>query len=439
MALLVRNGLVVSDPCAGEYLEGVSVLLEEGRVQALGADLPIGAAEVLDAGGCLVLPGIIDAHTHLYGSLALGMPLKESPPQNFVEVLQRIWWRLDKALTLPDVYVSALVGGIASLRHGVTTIFDHHASPSCPTGSLNQVARAVGQLGLRACLAYEVSDRDGPASRDTGIEENRSFVQRCQEKRDAMLGGLFGLHAVFTVSDATLARCQEIGRGLGTGFHLHVVEHRTELEKFRAEHGMGVVEYLERTEILGPGTIAAHTVHVDDRDIERLRATATYTAHNPKSNMGNGVGISPVTKLLAGGVKACLGSDGYCDMPHEMVTAPLLQNLGQANPSGFSGADVLTMVYKYNAALASQTFGLPFGKIAPGFAADLILVPYDPPTPLESGNLASHLLAALSARSPSAVVVNGKAVVRDGTVVTADVPAVMAQARSHARELWRRL
>ena len=324
MNLLIKGGVVITDPAAGRF-EPASVLVQEDRVAAVGADLHAPDASVVDAGGCWVVPGLIDAHTHLYGALAHGMPLKAAPPQNFPQILERIWWRLDKALSPEDVRYSGYVGGIASLLSGITTIFDHHASPSCPVGSLSILAETTRALGLRASLAYEVSDRDGPRSRDGGIQENRDFFEWCARANDPLLKAHFGIHAVFSVSDATMRRCAEIGNGLGAGFHLHIAEHKTEVEKFRAEHnGLGVVEFLEQVGILGRRTIAAHTVHVSEADARRFAASGTTTVHNPKSNMGNGVGVAPIRLLAAAGVRTGLGSDGFYDIPQQLSIACLL-------------------------------------------------------------------------------------------------------------------
>jgi putative selenium metabolism protein SsnA len=438
VALVIKNGYVVTKPLAGGF-RVADVLVEGDRVAAVGEGQAAWGADVIDAAGCWVLPGLIDAHTHLYGALSAGMPAKDVPPQNFPQVLHRVWWRLDKALSPEDVRYSGYVGAIASLRQGITTIFDHHASPSCPDSSLDILAAVVRQVGLRASLAYEVSDRDGPAARDAGIGENRAFFLACQQTQDPMLKAHFGLHAVFSLSDETLLRCAEIGRELGAGFHLHVVEHRTELEKFQAEHdGLGVVAYLDQIGILGPRTIAAHTVHVTEEDAERLARTGATTVHNPKSNMGNGVGVAPVGMLIRHGVRAGLGSDGYYDMPQQIITAPLLQCLHAGNPSAFSGDDALRMVYGNNSALAEQTFGLPFGQIAPGYAADLLIVPYEPATPVDTGNLGAHIVAALVA-GPRHVVIGGAVRMRNGELQGLDVPAIHATARQLAARLWQRL
>jgi cytosine/adenosine deaminase-related metal-dependent hydrolase len=346
---------------------------------------------------------------------------------------------LDKALNEQDIEISALLGGMASLKAGVTTIFDHHASPSCVTGSLDILSEAVQKVGLRASLAYEVSDRDGSASRDEGIEENHRFIRACRSEPQPLRRAHFGLHAVFSLSDETLQRCAEIGNGLEAGFHLHVLEHRTELEKFVREHnGQSVVHFLADLGILNPKTIAAHVVHVDLHEIKILTRQRTWTVHNPKSNMGNGVGVSPITSLLSEGVSACLGSDGFYDLPRQMEITPLLQNLDKRTPSAFGAAETLKMVYHNNASLAEQTFGLPFGRLEAGYAADCLIIPYDPTTPVNSLNLSSHLMAALLC-GPSHVTVGGYLRLNNYEVVGIDIPEIHARSRKLATRLWQRL
>jgi putative selenium metabolism protein SsnA len=437
-SLLIKNGVLVTEPLLGTFRSG-DLRIEDGRISQIGADLPAGSAEVIDARGEWVVPGLIDAHTHLYGALANGMPGPVEPPQNFPQILERIWWRLDKALSADDIGISGLLGAVASLKNGVTTIFDHHASPTCVPGSLDILSEAVGRVGLRASLAYEVSDRDGAVSRDQGIEENFRFIQVCQRNPDPLRKAHFGLHAVFSLSDETLRHCAEIGGSLGVGFHLHVVEHRTELEKFRSEHqGENVVHFLSRIGILSPRTIAAHVVHVDGEDIASLAKSGTWTVHNPKSNMGNGVGVSPVKQMLEAGVTACLGSDGFYDLPRQMELAPLLQNLHQGNPSFFGTGSILRMVYQNNAGLAEQTFGMPFGKLAVGYAADCLVIPYEPETPVNAQNFASHLMLALLS-GPSHAIVGGLLRLENGELPGLDIQAIRARSRELAGRLWERL
>lgn len=437
MAVLIKNGMVVVDPLEDQYQEA-DVLIQNQSIAAIDKSINAAGAEVIDAAGCWVAPGLIDAHTHLYGVMAAGMPLKADPPQNFPQILERIWWRLDKALTPDDIRISAWVGCLSSISHGVTTLFDHHASPSCPTGSLGLIAEVVQAAGLRASLAYEVSDRDGAVSRDAGIEENRSFFLECQRKNDPMLKAYFGLHAVFSVTDETLKRCAEIGNDIGAGFHLHVLEHKTEQEKFRAAHkGTDVVPFLHEQGILNGSTILAHTVHISRADAAILAESGVWNVHNPQSNMGNGVGIAPLRMMLDANLRTCLGSDGFFDLATQIVICQLLQTVNLGNPSAFGLRDVLKMVYGNNAALAEKTFGVRFGKIKPGYAADVIVLPYEHITPLEKFNFKSHLVNALSG-GPSHVIINGAVRMQNKELMGVDPASIYAQCRNRAGELWQR-
>ena len=443
MSLLVENATVVIDPLSGEFSRSVSVAVEGGLIAAVGEAAELRRqyprAERIAGAGALLLPGLIDAHTHLYAALTPGMPLKGDPPQNFPQVLRGVWWRWDKALNDQDVHLSALVGCMASIRNGITTIFDHHASPAAVEDSLSRVAAAVEQCGLRACLAYEVSDRDGAAVRDRGVAENRRFIREARVKYQGRIRGLFGLHAVYSLCDESLRRCAQEAADLEVGCHLHVAEHAPEVEQFARTHTQGIVQFLAEIGILGPKSIAAHTVQLTGRDIAALKNSGAFNVHNPKSNMGNGVGIAPVAEMMRLGQPVGLGSDGFYDLPQELQIAKLLQTLASGNPSGFSDRWALQMVYGHNARFAAQLFGYPFGKIAEGYAGDLILVSYDPPTPVHEGNLAGHLVAALSAGGVRTVIAAGRVLLREGELLCVDEERVLAQARAQAEAIWSRL
>jgi putative selenium metabolism protein SsnA len=443
VSILIENATVVFDPVAGKVADGAAVVVEGAKIADVGSadDLArrYANAERLDGSGALLLPGLIDAHTHLYGALSHGMPTTGDPPHDFPQILERVWWRFDKSLRDDDVTVSAVVGSIASLRNGITTILDHHASPLAVPNSLSRLAEGVGQVGLRACLAYEVSDRDGSESRERGIAENRRFIQETQAADDPLLKGLFGLHAVFSLSDETLRRCAEESADLNVGCHMHMAEHKPEVVKFAQNHDQSIAEFLAEVGILGSKTVVAHTVHVDRDDILVLKESGTFNVHNPKSNMGNAVGISPVAEMMILGQPVGLGSDGFYDIPQEIIAAALLQTLGSGDPSSFSNQMALQMAYDHNVRFAEQVFGCQLGKISSGYAADLILVPYDPSTPLGKRNLTSHIISALSGGRVKTALVNGKLLLKDGDILGVDEERVMTKAREQAEQIWARL
>jgi putative selenium metabolism protein SsnA len=441
--LLVGNGLVLTlsrrnriVPDGGVLVDGPTIV-EVGPADDLRRRHP--DAEYLDAGGRLVMPGLINTHMHLYGTFARGMDSKSPPPKSFGDILSGLWWKLDRALTMEDVYYSALVSLTECVKNGTTTIIDHHASPHAVSGSLATMAGAAGEVGVRAAFCYEVSDRDGAGIATEGIEENVSFLDSCKRHPDPMVAGLFGLHASLTLSDATLERCAGAAAATGTGFHVHVAEGIEDVQDSLAKSGLRVVERFQRWGILGPQTIAAHCVHVDDREIEILKQTGTRVIHNPESNMGNAVGTAAVLKMLAAGIPAGLGTDGYtCDMFESAKVANLLHKHAAGDPSA-AWAEVPQMLYYNNADIAAGLFGGTFGALEPGAWADIIVADYLPPTPLTTANWSGHLLFGMSGRCVDTTIVGGTVRMRGRKLTGIDEQAMVEHSRNLAAALWRRI
>ena len=440
--LLVGNGRVITHDDRRPFLEGGCVAIHDGLISAVGPTDELRQAHrharFLDAHGHVVLPGLINTHTHLYSTFARGMALKDPAPGNFAQILERLWWRLDKALTLDDVYWSAMVGMVGCIRNGVTTIFDHHASPGAVRGSVSRIADAALLTGLRSCLCYEVSDRDGAEVAAQGIEENRELLQRYKDSPDNRLRALFGLHASFTLSDSTLARCRQVAADYSVGFHVHTAEAKSDVDQCLREHGIRVVERWHKLGILGSRTLAAHCVHVDDGEIDLLRNSGTSVVHNPESNMGNAVGCAPVLEMMRRGVRVGLGTDGYtADMFESMKSANLLIKHHSGDPSA-GWAEPPAMLFSENAAIASECFGKPVGKLIPGALADIVLVDYDPPTPLQPANLDSHTLFGFSGGAVTTTIIGGHVVMHRGELIAIDEKEVMVKSRAAAAELWKR-
>lgn len=394
-----------------------------------------------DAGGQLVMPAAICGHTHFYGAFARGMAIPGTPPANFPQILESLWWRLDKALTLEDVRYSALVCLIDAIRHGTTTLIDHHASPNSIEGSLEVIAEAVTEAGLRASLCYEVTDRDGPRRARAGIEENIRFARSLTPERRRHLAASFGLHASLTLSGETLADGVAAARELDLGFHVHVAEDAADQEDSLRKSGKRVVHRLGDAGILGPKTIAVHCVHVDEGEIARLAETGTWVTHQPRSNMNNGVGVAPVEEMLAQGVQVALGNDGFShNMFAEMKAAYLVHKLARRDPRAMPGDRVMHLAYENNAALARVFWpDLQLGELAPGAAADLVFINYHPTTPLTAGNLPWHLLFGVEASMITATVCAGRVLMRDRRLLTLDEETITARSRALAAEVWARL
>ncbi|MDF2631102.1 MAG: putative chlorohydrolase/aminohydrolase [Symbiobacteriaceae bacterium] len=442
MAWIIGPGTVLTQDDQWRVIRDGAVLIDGDQILAVGSfgDLLMShpEAKLYDAGGRTIMPGLINAHAHFYGLFARGISLKDPAPATFRQVLERLWWRLDRALDHEGVRISALLGGIAALRAGCTTVIDHHASPNCIDGSLDQVAQATERLGLRACLCYEVSDRDGPEKAAAGIAENVRFARSLGARAGGAgpgagpvprLAAKFGLHAAFTLLDSTLAAARRAEADLGLGFHIHCAE---------GPEDRGAPARLHQAGILGPATLVAHSVHIDEADMALLAETGTTVSHQPHSNMGNAVGWSRVADMAARGVRTALGTDGYTfDMLESMRTAAALHAHETGRP-GAGVAEFAKVMLRGNAALASAIFGRRVGALAPGATADIILLDYFPPTPIDAGNLPWHLQFGLSAPQVQTVWVGGRRVLEAREVPAVDEIALARRALDVAAATWER-
>ena len=416
--------------------------VDQGRVAAVGpagADphaRQAGAAERIDGSGKLIIPGLINAHTHLYSSLARGMAASGFAPASFGDILEQLWWRLDKALDPETVRLSALVGAMEAARCGVSTLIDHHASPHAVRGSLEAIRNAVcDDVGLRGAFAYEVSDRDGSASRDQGLEENAAFLAAVRDEGTS--SGLFGVHASFTVSDETLA---EIAARLGgsDGVHIHVAEGAEDEADALRRHGMRVVQRLDRFGLLRPRSVLVHCLHVDEEEKDLLAERDVIVVHNPRSNMNNAVGGFDLEGLLHRGILCGLGTDGLgSNMLGELFTAGLAQKHSRHDAMA-GGFERLWRLYDNNRAIALRLLGVKVGRLEVGAVADFAAIAYEPPTPLHGDNVLGHLLygAAVHTLRVTDLMVNGRFVLRDGRFVDVDEAGIYAVAREAAARLW---
>jgi putative selenium metabolism protein SsnA len=442
--VLITNGRVVTFGTANEILDNGAVRIEGDRITDVGDATQLREAfpddELVDAGGLLVMPGNICGHTHFYGAFARGMAIPGDPPSDFPEILGKLWWRLDRALSEEDVKYSALVCLVDAIKHGTTALIDHHASPSALAGSLDQIADAVTAAGVRASLCYEVTDRNGMAEAQAGIEENVRFLRAVREMDNPLLAASFGLHASLTLSDETLANSVAAAQGLDTGFHIHAAEGVSDEEDSLRKSGKRVVERLHDAGILGPKSILVHCVHVDAWEMEILRDTKTWVTHQPRSNMNNAVGVAPVETMLRGGIPVAMGNDGFSNnMWAEWKAAYLVHKVWHGDPRRMGGYDVMQMAVTNNAALARVFWpAAPVGELSPGAYADLILVDYHPFTELTAGNLPWHILFGFEADAVTSTMVGGKWLMRDRKLLTLDEAAIAAKTRELSASVWQR-
>lgn len=445
--LLITNATLVTWGDDPRVLPGHALRVVDDRIGALGPEAELRARfpddETLDAAGQLLMPGNICAHTHFYGAFARGMAIPGDPPKDFPDILERLWWKLDKALTADDVRASAEIFMVDAIRNGTTTLIDHHASPNAIEGSLDAIADVVDKAGLRACLCYEVSDRDGPDRLKAGIAENARFISRLRAERGpgrgARLAATFGLHASLSLSDASLDACRA-ALPEGGGFHIHVAEHEADEYDSLKRSGTRVVDRLQRHGILGPRSIAAHCVHADAREAEILAETGTWVTHQARSNMNNAVGAADIEGLTRLGIKVCLGTDGFSHaMWDEWKAAYFLHKAAHRDPRRASGSLIAEMGVTNNAALAGMFFpNARLGALEAGAYADLILVDYHSPTPLSAGNLPWHILFGFGAQMVTMTMCAGRILMQDRRLIDLDEKAIAARARELAVKTWAR-
>jgi len=428
---LHKKGTIVID---GDQIQAILTGDERDRYK-IPAD-----AERINGDRKLAIPGLINAHTHLYSSLARGMAFPNYSPGTFTQILEQLWWRLDKALDPASVRMSALVGAMEAARCGVTTLIDHHASPHTVTGSLSAVKRAVNNdVGLRGAFCYELSDRDGMEIRDEGIEENLDFLST-DDPSDSMSTALFGLHASFTLSDDSLSKVAEVIPE-GAGVHIHVAEGPEDEEQCQAEHGMRIVQRLDQFNLLRERSVLAHCLHISEEEKDLVADSKAMVVHNPRSNMNNAVGVFDMAGFLDRGITVGLGTDGLgANMLSELFTAGILQKASTGNCLAAGFGDLQKILFDNNPRITSELLRVQLGRIAPGYAADIALFDYDPPTPIDAGNVLGHLLFGIAVHDlhVSDLVVAGRSVIKDGYFANIDENKTYSESREVAAKLWGR-
>ena len=412
-------------------IKKTNLRIEGQKIAAEGPALrPMKGEGLVDLQGALVLPGLVNAHTHLYSTLSRGMPAPAKAPANFTEILEKIWWKLDVALDEETIYYSALSGAIEALKCGTTTLLDHHASPTSIDGSLNVIKNALQQVGMRGVLCYEVTDRGGKKRRDQGLAENERFIKA--NRSDEHFRGLVGAHASFTLSDESLRLCGCLAAKDSTGVHIHVAEDLCDVKDAETKHASTIINRLARNEILTNKSILAHCVHLTPNEFKTSQANDAWLVHNPRSNMNNRVGYAPVHHF---GERSALGTDGF---PADMLEEARVAFLKKRDSNVPDDLDFMNLIAGGHG-LISEIFGKRFGALDKGAMADLVVMNYWEPTPLQRDNLLDHYLFGLRSSQVESVMVGGRWVMKNRKILGINEDEVFARSRQLAKKLWRRM
>ena len=438
MYILANGRLITRDPSNG-YIKDGGVVIDGTKIKEVGETAALREkypeAEFIDAKGGVIMPAFINAHTHIYTAQARGLYIKGYNADNFYDVLDGQWWAIDRKLMLGGTRASADALFIDCIKQGVTTVFDHHASYGEIPGSLHTIAESAKKFGIRSCLCYEVSDRDGEEKCLQAIQENADFITECEKNRDPMLAAMFGGHALFTISDKTFDRMVEANNGR-TGFHIHVSEGMNDVYDSLQNYGRRPVQRLQDHGILGPKTILGHCIHVNSAEIEIIKSTGTMVVNNPESNMGNAVGTCPVLPLYKNGILLGLGTDAYTNDMLESIKVALIAQKQNACLPNVGWCEVTDMLFKNNARIGAKYFPDELGVLKAGAAADVIVMDYKPFTPFSDANIDGHILFGMTGRQCQTTIANGKLLMKDRELVGIDEEAENAHILEQSEKLW---
>ncbi len=435
---LIRGGLVVTGDNRGTVHSDGYVLFEGNRILEVGSGKPREfKGNVVDARGGLVIPGLVTAHTHLYGILLRGAKLNIDPPTDFAQILQRVWWPLDEKLTLEDAKASALSASADMLRNGSTFFADTYSGPNSIKGSLDAIANGANQVGIRSMLAFEITERDNPKDGQRGLAENVRFAKRARS--ESLTNLMVSVHASFTLSDELIQKAVDEARRLDVPVTIHTSEGLVDLYHNLEQYGERTVERLSRLGVLAPRTVLAHCVHVDDIELDLIALHGASVAHNPMSNMLNAVGTAPVPQMLKKGITVGLGNDGWIYDPFENMRCALtVHRLATGNPSVIGPDEVFRMATLDGA----KCYGLEkeIGSLEVGKLADVVVLDTSRlPTPLTPESAVGHLVNTFGGRDVAEVFVDGVQVVEDRRLSQVDDEEVSHLSTEAAQNLWSRL
>jgi len=439
---LIGNGRLFTRDEKNSFFENGAVVWTDNTIVEVGdfetLKKKYADAEFIDAKGGVIHPAFINTHEHIYSALARGLSIKGYAPNGFLEILDGLWWTIDRNLDNDLTKLSAEATYLECIKNGVTTIFDHHASFGEISGSLFAIEEAARDFGVRSVLCYEISDRDGKEKAHAAIKENVDFAKHALSLKDDFIKGMMGMHASFTISDETMELCRK-EKPKEIGYHIHVAEDILDLHRCLKEHGKRIVDRLYDWDVLGEKTLLAHCIYVNPHEMDLIRDTNTMVVHNPESNMGNACGCPPTMEIVHKGILTGLGTDGYThDMIESWKVANILHKHHLVDP-GAAWAEVPEMLFQGNARIANRYFEKKLGVLEKGAAADIIIADYIPPTPMNAGNLNGHMLFGMNGRSVVTTVGNGKVLMKNRELQGIDEERCLAKIREGAARLEKKI
>ena len=437
--LLIVNGVLVTRDNEKPFLKDGAIAIDGNKIVEIGITndlkLKYKQAEIIDAKAAVVMPGFVNMHEHIYSALARGLNVKGYVAKDFLTILDGMWWTLDRNLDNEFTNLSAIQTYIECVKNGVTTIFDHHASFGEIDGSLDAIEDAARLMGVRSCLCYEISDRDGIEKSKKSVLENSRFIKKTLKNNDDFIKAMCGMHAQFTISDETFSFARaETPKDVG--FHIHVAEGIEDLHDCLLKHGKRIVDRLDDFDILGPKTLLGHCIYINSHEMDRIKETDTMVVHNPESNMGNACGCPPTMELVHRDIMTGLGTDGYT---HDMIESYKVANVLHKHHLATGTAawsEVPKMLFENNPQMANRYFDIPLGKLKQGYAADVIITDYYPHTPMDENNVNGNILFGMNGKSVVTTIGNGKVLMKDRQLTMIDEQKTLFDIAEKTKKLW---
>lgn len=433
--ILLTNCRILNPYGEIDFIENGSILIEDDIIKEIGEigkiDPTVPTDEMIDLNGKTVLPGMINAHAHLYSALAVGMPFPKENPANFTEILEQVWWILDRALDKESTKASYEAGLMDHLQYGVTTVIDHHSSQNYVEGSLQLLAETADQFGMNISGAFEMTDRNGANTFQESLDENIHFHNTYIDS--ATVRPLIGLHASFTLSDESLQHiADQLKHETNWGIHVHTAEDKTDQTDAENRGYSSVIQRLDSFGLLNDVSLVIHGIHVKPEDSEIIKRTGAMLVHNPSSNANNRVGMTP-SKLIEN-LNAGLGTDGMQgNMLAEAKEGTLIRS--SHLPGGALGVNYAELLFKNNPAIATKLFNRKIGKLDPGYSADLAIFDYHPKTQFRAENWIGHTLFGME--KPSDVMTAGQFRIRETKLIDLNENNIIGNANKQAQYLWK--
>ena len=439
---LIGPGRVVSRDPEKPFIAEGAVVTDGGLIADVGAFSVLKKlypkAEHIDARGGVIMPGLINAHTHFYSGLLRGFSIPGHKPTCHYENLAGKSWRLDRELGFYDVAAAAYSGAINCVRNGITTVFDHHAGYGGVSGSLLVIAGAADEVGLRASLCYDTSCRCGFKSCSAAISENSDFIDYCEAYNNDRIKPMFGLHAPFTLSDLTVSECVRRNNGR-VGFHIHVSESIDDSVVCMHNYGKSPIKRLFDLGVLSESSLLIHCVNTNDDELELIRSAGPSVVNCPQSNMSNAVGTAKVLDMLGNGINVGLGTDGFIYDMLETARAFVLAQRSLYGKSYIGAKEASLMLFENNRLIAERSFGKGIGILRPGSPADVIIMDYLPLTRMDETNYDDHILFGMNGGQCRFTMAAGRILMLDGKLVTVKEDEITERITRSADALWKRL